>query len=410
VKTVIYNISELVTMAPLAKAQKFTHIIHDDLGIVQNAWLTIENDKIVDFGDTKLFDLKGCRLIDAKQGIVFPGLIDSHTHPVFAGSRSHEFALRLDGKSYQDIAQLGGGIRHTVLKTREASTHQLADSTESNFKQMLRYGVTTIEAKSGYGLSVESELNQLRAINLASAKTWQRIIPTCLALHAIPDEFKDEESYVKEMTEVLLPRAAHEKLAVFVDAFIENGYFSARGSEIWLKTAKNLGLGLRIHADEFSDSGASELAADLNAHSADHLQFACDRGIEKMAKAGVVATLLPGTSLYSGIPFTNGRKFSDAGCPVAIATDFNPGSSPFDNLPFLAAMAGVHGKLRASEILAGITWVAAKSLNLQHKVGALATGYQADLVLHHCSSIHEWLADMGKTPPSKILISGKEVS
>jgi imidazolonepropionase len=408
-KTLIYNISELVTMNPLASSKRFNHITYDDLGMIKNAWILIDEDKVANFGTSKIPDLKDCHLVDAKRGIVFPGLIDSHTHPVFAGSRAHEFALKLDGKTYQEIAQLGGGIRHTVLKTRSATITDLAESTKANFKRMLHYGVTTIEAKSGYGLSVESELNQLRAIKLASTQTKQRIVSTCLALHAIPDEFKDESSYIEEMTLHLLPKLIEENLATYVDAFIENGYFTAQGAKVWLEAAKKMKLGLRIHADEFSDSGASELAAELNADSADHLQWASREGIAKMAKAGVVATLLPGTSLYSGIPFTSGRPFSDSGCPVAIATDFNPGSSQFDNLPFIASMAGVHCKLRAPEVFAGITWVAAKSLNLHHKVGALAVGYQADLVLHRCPSLQDWLADMGRTLPEKIIIAGTTV-
>jgi imidazolonepropionase len=212
------------------------------------------------------------------------------------------------------------------------------------------------------------------------------------------------------MTTQLLPQIAAEELASFVDAFVEKDYFSATEAKNWFVEAKKLGLGLRLHADEFSDCEGAALAASLGAASADHLQYASHDGLRKMAEANVVATLLPGTSLYTGIPFANGRKMADLGCAVAIATDFNPGSSPFVNLPFLAAMAGVHGKLKPAEIIAGITFVASKALGLQSEVGALEPGYWADIGIYSGKTVEEWLADMGRTKPKLIFIAGKPLS
>ncbi len=406
-RTLIFNISELVTLAPLVKENRFNRIQDEDLGIIKNAWLLIQDGKILAIGDSHLPELKNTICIDAQNGVVMPGLIDSHTHPVFAGSRSHEFSKRLKGKSYGEIAQEGGGIAYSVAQTREATVESLAQNATHHMMSMLRKGVTTLEAKSGYGLSVESELHQLRALKLASQMTPQRIVSTCLALHAIPKESQNERAYIHEMVTQLLPRITQEGLASYVDAFVEKDYFSAQEAKTWFLEAQKLGLATRIHADEFSDCEGAALAASLGAASADHLQFASDDGLRKMAAAGVVATLLPGTSLYTGIPFANGRNMADLGCAVAIASDFNPGSSPFENLRFLAAMAGVHSKLKPAEIIAGITLVASKALGLQSKVGALVPSYEADLGIYSSSSIAEWLADMGKTEPKLVYIAGK---
>jgi imidazolonepropionase len=265
-----------------------------------------------------------------------------------------------------------------------------------------------LEAKSGYGLTVESELLQLRALKYANQLTPQRIIATCLALHALHKEASSGMDFATEMAKLLLPQVAKEQLATFVDAFVEKDYFTAEEAKIWFLEAKKLGFGVKLHADEFTDSKGADLAATLEATSADHLQFASEEGLRHMARSKVVATLLPGTSLYTGIPFTNGRRIADLGCAVAIASDFNPGSSPFVNLPFLAAMAGVHGKLKPAEIIAGVTFVAAKSLGIESLVGSLEPGYHGDFFIHPSRSVKEWIADMGKTQPSSVFIDGIE--
>jgi imidazolonepropionase len=407
-KTLIHNISELVTLGPLVRDHRFTSIQFEDLGILQDAWLLIEDGFVLARGNSPLPELRDTVVIDAQNSLVMPGLIDSHTHPVFAGSRSHEFCKRLEGKSYEQIAREGGGIAHSVLETRKETLENLGTSAAKHLKAMLSYGVTTVEAKSGYGLTVESELLQLRALKYAKQLTPQRIIATCLALHALPKEAASGMDFATEMAKLLLPQVAKEQLATFVDAFVEKDYFTAEEAQIWFLEAKKLGFGVKLHADEFTDSKGADLAAALDATSADHLQFASDEGLRHMARSKVVATLLPGTSLYTGIPFTNGRKIADLGCAVAIASDFNPGSSPFVNLPFLAAMAGVHGKLKPAEIIAGVTFVAAKSLGIESLVGSLEPGYHGDFFIHPSRSVKEWIADMGKTQPSSVFIDGIE--
>jgi len=406
-RTLIYNISNLVTLAPLANEMRFNRIKEKDLGVVKDAWILIESGKIQEVGSGALPQTGNLHLVDARNGTVMPGLIDSHTHPIFAGSRSHEFALRLRGKTYQEIANLGGGINYTVAQTRQASFEHLAQDCKKNLLSMLSFGTTTVEAKSGYGLSTESELKILRVLQSLKREIPLRIYSTCLSLHALPPDQASVELFVKDMTENLLPAIVDEKLADAVDAFIETGYFTAEEAAPWLRKAQEMGLHIRLHADEFTDSHGAKLAAQFHATSADHLQFAHEEGIIAMAKQGVIATLLPGTSLYTGINFTDGRKLADNDCAIAIATDFNPGSCQFYNLPFIASMAGIHCKLRPEEVIAGVTFVAARSLRMETFIGALVPGYQADLIIHPSPSIDHWLADMGRTAPSEIMIQGK---
>ncbi|MEZ4742052.1 MAG: imidazolonepropionase [Bdellovibrionota bacterium] len=404
----IHNISELVTLEPLAFQKKVVEIENKDLGTYHNAWLWIKDGKIFGYGDKETKpDFKICEnIIDAKQKLILPGLIDSHTHPLYAGSRHDEFAMRLDGKTYQEIAQAGGGIKATVRATREASDETLLELARKRFKNFLSKGVTTIEAKSGYGLSPSEEIRELEILNYAAQETNQLVITTCLGLHALPPEFKDNKAFVKLLTDELLPEVASRKLAMYVDAFIENGYFTVSDCEPYFQKASDLGLKIRIHADEFSDAGAASAAAQWQASSADHLQFASDDGISLMAEKGVIATLLPGTSLYTTIPFTQARRFIQRGCGIALATDFNPGSCLVDNLAMMATIGALHCGLKAAEAIAAVTYVPAVSLGLGHHKGALAKGYDADFLIYDVESATEWLADMGRTKPSKVWIQG----
>ncbi|MFK7824103.1 MAG: imidazolonepropionase [Oligoflexales bacterium] len=406
----VRNIGELVTLKPVAERQRFHHLQDTDLGCYHNAWLYCQNGKVLSFGsnsipDTILADASLTQ-VDAEKSLVLPGFVDSHTHPVFFGTRSSEFRMRLDGKSYQEIAQNGGGIMATVKASRAASDEQLLENTLAHFKSFLSYGVCTVEAKSGYGLTPKEEIRHLRILNRARQKTKQSIKTSCLALHAIPEEYESTTDYVSGICQQLLPKVAKEKLADYVDAFIEQGYFSSSECEPYFKKAKELGLGIRIHADEFSDAHAAKTAARWQAASADHLQFASEEGMAEMSKKGVVACILPGTSLYTAIPFTSGRKLADLGCAVAIASDFNPGSCNLDNLPMLAILGGLHGKLHSWEVLAGITIVPAFSLGLSTQKGSLAKGFDADFSIQECENLDEWFADFGKTKPKEVWLGG----
>ena len=406
----ITNIGRLVTLAPLAQGGRLGRVRDGDLGALSDAWLAVAGGRVVDYGTGHPAKTSaGVPRYDAGGGLVLPGLIDCHTHPVFAGDRANEFAMRLRGASYQEIAAGGGGIRSTVSATRMAGDGALVAATSAAFRRFLRWGVTTCEAKSGYGLSVAGELKLLRALKAAGRSTDQTISATCLALHAIPQEFTTAEAYVADVTANLLPVVACEHLARWVDAFIEQGYFSAAACAPYFDCAVRLGMGVRIHADEFSDCDGAATAAHWQAASADHLQYASSNGIKAMAAQGVVAVLLPGTSLYTAIPFTKARAFREAGCPIAVATDFNPGSCVLDNLPLAATMAAVHCGLTVPETIAAVTLVPAYALRLHHVKGALARGHDADLSIYRdVKSEAHWVADLGRTPPSRVFIRGRE--
>lgn len=406
----ITNIGELISLRPLAEEQRVTQLTASDLDSIKDAWLYCEDGKVHSFGSnpipSSLLVTAPSLQIDANARLLLPGFVDSHTHPVFYGSRSSEFRMRLDGISYQEIAQKGGGIMATVKATQAASDQQLLAKTLEHLNQFLAHGVCTVEAKSGYGLNVGEEIRHLEILQEASKQTKQTLKITCLALHAVPSEFPSASAYVANVCDKLLPIVARNQLAEYVDAFIEQGYFSQADCEPYFKKAKELGLSIRVHADEFSDALGAHTAAKWGAASADHLQFASDQGIAEMCKQGVIACILPGTSLYTAIPFTSGRRLADAGCGVAIASDFNPGSCKLENLPMLAILAGLHGKLRSWEVIAGITMVPALSLGLSKRKGALAKGYDADFSIQQVSSLDEWFADFGRTKPKEVWIGG----
>lgn len=410
VNVLLTNIGELLTLAPLAKEKRASRVTSADLGVVKNAWLLVKDGKVEKYGTGAAPEVPhGAVLADAHGGLVMPGLVDCHTHPVFAGNRAKEFCMRLDGKTYQEIAEAGGGIKSSTTATRAASEAELLAGTLTHLGTFLNHGVTTVEAKSGYGLSVESELKQLRVLRAAAKKTPQHVTVTCLALHAVPPEHKSAASWAAEAAEKLLPQVAREKLADCVDAFVENGYFSVADARPYLDAAKKLGLRVRLHADEFSESGCAALAAEYNSESADHLQFASDAGVRAMAAKGVCAVLLPGTSVYSNIPYTNARKFIDAGCAVAVATDFNPGSCVADNLPMIATIAALHCKLKPAEAIAGVTYAAAYALRLHERKGALHPGFDGDFLVQPMRTHEEWLADLGRNSPNQVWIKGQRI-
>jgi imidazolonepropionase len=408
----ITDIGELITLAPLAKARRTTRVRDDDLGRERGAWLAINNGQVAAHGTGNVPSaFASWPRHSARGGLVMPGLVDAHTHLVFGGSRADEFAMRLAGKSYQEIAAAGGGISSSMRATREASDATLVDKALAQLQRAIKLGITTLEVKTGYGLSVPDELRLLRVYKQVAARATQRLVVTCLALHARSPEHADCAAFARACAADLLPVVAKEQLATYVDAFVEAGYFSVADVEAYMQTAKRLGLGVRLHADEFSDAGGAAAAARWGAASADHLQFASEAGIKAMAAAGVTAVMLPGTSLYTGIPFTKARRFAEAGCPVAIATDFNPGSALVDNLAMLATVAAVQGGLTLPEAIAAVTYVPAVSLGLGTTKGALAPGFDADVLVYEgLGSADDWLADCGRTLPSNILIAGTPAS
>lgn len=317
---------------------------------------------------------------DARGGTAIPGFVDSHTHLPFAGFRESEFNRRLHGETYEQIATSGGGIASTVRATRAASEEELRANVEARARTMARYGTTTAEAKSGYGLNLEDELKQLRAIRNADSPV--RLVPTCLAAHEFPPERRGDAAYVDEIVESILPAVAAERLAVFCDAFVECGVFTREQGERVLRAGAALGFIPRLHADELSDTDGAALAASLDCASADHLMHVSDRGIAALAASNTVANLLPATSLFlMSDRFAPARRLLDAGAIVSLSTDCNPGSSMTESMPLVIQLACLKMRMTVEEALTAATLHGAYSLRLSGETGSLEAGKRADIVV-----------------------------
>ena len=342
------------------------------------AFVSSPEDRERDLGS-----LDGVPRLDARGGTVVPGFVDPHTHLPWSGSREHEFAQRLAGRTYQEIAAEGGGILSTVRSTREATEEELTDQVLQRLDWMLACGTTTAEAKSGYGLNLDDELKQLRAIRLASRQHPVDLVPTLMAAHEVPPEHQDDrERFLDIVCREIVPAVAEAGLARFSDVFCEHGVFSAEESRRVLIAGREHGLLPRLHADEFVDSGGARLAAELGALSADHLIAVSPHGIEALAGAGVTATLLPGTSFFlMKHTYAPARRLIEAGVPVALATDCNPGSSFTESMPMILVLAVFELGLSIEEALTGATLNAACTLGLGETIGSIEPGKRADLVV-----------------------------
>ncbi len=313
---------------------------------------------------------------------MLPGLVDSHTHLIFAGTREDEFELRLQGVSYAEIAARGGGINATVRRVREASREQLKELARRRLDRMLAFGITTVEVKSGYGLSPADEIKCLEVIAELNREHPCDLVPTFLGAHEIPAEYRhDREAYLRLVIERMLPEVAGRRLAEFCDVFCEQGVFSVAESERLLHAAADHELKRKIHADEFTPLGGAELAARVGATSADHLLHITDAGIEALAAAGTVATLLPGTAFFLGLPYGPARRLIDRGLPVALASDCNPGSCMTENLPLIGSIACTQMKMLPAEVMAALTLNAAAALGRSDRIGSIEPGKQADLLV-----------------------------
>lgn len=322
-------------------------------------------------------------VIDGQNCWALPGFVDPHTHPVFYKTREQEFQMRVVGKSYEEIAAAGGGIRNSVRALRKASFEELAELTVVRIRKFLEYGTTTIEAKSGYGLSVEDEIKSLRILQKAAKLLPITIVPTFLGAHEVPDEYQtNREKYVDLVINEMIPQVAEEKLAVFCDVFCEKNVFTIAQSERILMAAKDYGLQPKLHADELFYTGAAELAAKVGAISADHLLKISDQGIRDMKNKGVIPVLLPGTAFFLTKPdYAPARKMIDSGMPVAIATDFNPGSSMTQNMQLILTISSLYMKMTANEVITAATLNSARAINMDMAVGSLEVGKKADIVL-----------------------------
>ena len=382
-----------------------------EAGVIEDAALAWEGATIRWVGSERDLpaEFSGWPSEDAAGRLVVPGLVDCHTHLAFAGWRSDEFALRLRGATYLQIAAAGGGIASTVAKTRAASTEYLQARCVSHLAEMARLGVTTVEAKSGYGLTVEHELRLLGIYkNLASGP--QRIVSTLLAAHVVPPEYHDRRNdYVDLIEQELIPRVAREGLARFCDVFVEESAFTVNQARRILLAGKRHGLAPKLHADQLTSSGGAELAAEVGAASADHLERISEAGIHAMAAAGVVAVSLPFASLYLGVGPLPARRLLDAGVPVAVATDFNPGSAPSYHLPVAMTLACTTQRMTPGEVLRGATVVAAQALNLDWDIGSLEPGKSADFAVMDADSVDQWLYHLRPNACLRTVARGREI-
>lgn len=390
-KTLHGPFTELLTMRRLSLQGP---IKDDALEVIHDGALLVENKKIVSVDTWKeLLPLAQKRQEVNSPSVCLPGLIDSHTHLCWAGSRVQDYVRRLQGMNYQEIARAGGGILDTVAKTRQASEGELVSLLLERCSFLKSRGVTTCEVKSGYGLTIQDELKILRAIKKASQKAPITLIPTCLAAHARPPEYPDNTSYLKACIHELFPILKQEQLTNRIDIFVDEGAFTVEEARFYLKEAKAQGFEIVLHADQFTRGGAL-LAAELQALSADHLECSRFEDAQTLAAASVVATVLPGASLGLGIPFPPARMLLDSGACLVIASDWNPGSAPMGQLLTQAALLGMQQKLSMAETWAGITFRAAHALSLNDR-GVLDVGKRADFVCYSCGDYREILYSQG---------------
>ncbi|HKM42483.1 MAG TPA: imidazolonepropionase [Limnochordia bacterium] len=357
------------------------------LNVIDQGWVACKSDAIVGVGTQETLEGKveiteKTQVIDATGQVVTPGLVDPHTHLIFGGSREDEFYLRAQGADYMDIMEAGGGIASSVRSTREESLAELVASGRQRLRWMLKMGVTTIECKSGYGLDLDTELKQLKAVRILQQEQPVELVSTFLGAHAWPDEFKDDqEGYVDFLIHTVLSRVKEEDLAEYVDVFTEKGVFSVEQSRRIFQKARELGFKLRVHADEMNTLGGAELAAEMGMSSADHLLMISEQGIRALGESGVIPILLPGTAFTLRKPYAPARQMLDAGLPLALATDFNPGSCPTANLGLVMSIACLYMAMTPEEVFHAVTINAAHSLGRSDRIGSIEVGKQADLAI-----------------------------
>ena len=351
------------------------------LRVLENAWIYLENGEIISCGDRNMPITFGEKL-DAGGRLVTPGLVDAHTHLIFGGWRQNELAMKIRNVPYLDILAAGGGIHSTVKATRAATEDELTEKAKAALDEMLSFGTTTCEAKSGYGLNKKEELKQLKVIKKLNKEHPMDVIPTFMGAHALPPEYKENrEGYLKLLCEDMIPAVAKQKLATFCDVFCETGVFSAEESRRILQAGLDNGLTPKIHADEIDAIGGSQLAGEIGAISAEHLIVCPDAGIESLAAGGTVACLLPATSFYLNSTYAPARKMIESGVPVALASDYNPGSCPCLNLQLVMNIACLKYRLTPEEVLTGVTLNAAAAIGMADRMGSIERTKQADLVI-----------------------------
>jgi imidazolonepropionase len=388
----VWNCSQLVTLAGPARARRGAEM--RELAVVADGAMLVREGRIALVGSRAEIERAAgddCEVVDAGGRVAMPGFVDAHAHPVFAGNRAAEFEERMAGATYAEIAARGGGIRSTVRQTRAAGEEDLLAAARRYRGWFLRGGTTTVEAKSGYGLSVEAECKMLRVVARLAAEGSVRYVPTFLGAHEMPDEYRGRiDSYLELVVEEMIPRVAAERLAEYCDVFCEPTVFPVEKARTVLQAAQRAGLRLRLHADQFSADYGSLLAAELGADTADHLESTSPRGMEALRAAGVMPVLLPASvyALGSG-HYPAARQMIDMGLPVVLATDFNPGSSPTASMPMVLSLSATQLKMTAAESITAATVNAAYSLRRGDCIGSLQAGKWADFAIHDCEDYRE---------------------
>lgn len=411
----IRNASQLVTLqgssnAPLVKAAM------SELGIIENGSIWIVDGVIQDVGkDSELAEkyerrLNEAEVIDACGKLVTPGLVDPHTHLVFAGSRENEFNMRLQGATYMEIMNSGGGIHATTRATKAATHEELFNESYERLNKFLLHGVTTVEAKSGYGMNWETELKQLEVAKELNEKHVIDLVPTFMGAHAVPEEYKENpEAFINLLIDEMIPKVAKLGLAEFNDVFCEHGVFTPEQSKRILEAGKRYGLIPKIHADEIEPYEGAELAAEVGAISADHLLKASEKGMKAMAEKGVVGVLLPGTAYFLMAESANGRKMIDLGVPVALSTDCNPGSSPTVSLPFIMNLGCLKMGMTPSEVITATTINAAHAINRGKEIGSLEVGKKADITIFNVTNFMKLQYSYGVNHTDTVVKNGQVV-
>ena len=408
---IIKNIGKLVTMegSSLPRIGKQMN----EFNILENAYIAILDGKIFKVGIGEEYkELVGENTIvdDASGMLVTPGLIDSHTHLVHGGSRENEFSKKLNGVPYIQILQEGGGILSTVNATKKATFDELYNKAQKSLDRMLEFGVTTVEEKSGYGLDLETEVKQLEVAHKLDKNHPVDLVHTFLGAHAVPVEYKsDSKAYIKLLVEEIMPKVKELDLAEFCDVFCEEGVFSVQESDYILSKAREMGYKLKIHADEIVPIGGAELAAKLGCISADHLMAASEQGLKDMAKKGVIANLLPGTSFNLNKPSANGRKMIDLNVPVSLSSDYNPGSCPSENLQFAMQLGCLNLKMTPNEVLTAVTINAAHCLDRQSEIGSIEVGKKADIAVFDVPNVEYLMYHFGINHTDRVYKEGKLV-
>lgn len=411
----IKNANEVITLKSAVQGPRTKEQMRD-ISVVENGSVLMEGNSIIAVGSIAQLKadfpdlVKAAEVIDASGKIVMPGLVDCHTHLVHGGTREQEFNMRLNGATYMEIMNAGGGIHATTNRTRETSFGDLYGKTMNHLDVFLKHGVTTVEAKSGYGLDWETEKKQLEVAKELQATHDIDVVSTFMGAHAVPRDYKGrEDDFVDAVIHDMLPKVAELNLAEFNDVFCEKGVFTPEQSRRILEAGKALGLTPKIHADEIEPYKGAELAAEVGAISAEHLLVASDEGIKKMAEAGTIAVLLPGTAFFLRAPFARGRLMIDEGVPVAISTDFNPGSSPTMSLPFIMNLACMHMGMTLEEVLTATTINAAYALNRGHQIGSLEAGKQADIIILDVANYKQLQYFYGMNHTNTVIKNGRVV-